>query len=179
MHKGVCPHFPRCIGKQVALVYKIYRRRHISGGGDHVGVFVSLAHETDYIGPLLLDSPDALRGAGNTLIYNNDLKQRVIGQTSYLRNCCFHLRHKIIRISDMPDHPAFRGISVLFQAVFRAAYFIFTLGKSTGDDSHMVRRSRAGRAPQEKRRHRYQAGLHILKHHYPSTFFLCFFVTEN
>ena len=96
---------------------------------------MSLTCDTDDVRSSLLDSSESFCCAGNCLVDNDSLHERIVCKTCNDTDCCLLLFHEVIRICKVLDHAAFVDRTVLCDKSFGTSEVILRLGNSTCYDT--------------------------------------------
>ena len=78
-----------------------------------------------------LNAAESFCCSRNTLVNDDSLHFWIVGKSYNLRNCCFLLRHKIIRICDVLNHSAVFNCAIALDKFFCTAEVIFGLRNSS------------------------------------------------
>ncbi len=107
----------------------------VGGRFDDARVLVGLAREEQDVGTGFADTAEPFGGAGNGLVDDNRLHQRVVGERGNLRDGGLHLGHEIVGIGDVLNHAAVGDITVLLDQRFGSAQIVLGLRHRTGADT--------------------------------------------
>ena len=127
----------------------------IPGRGDDAGILVVLAGKQQDVGPGFADTAERLGRARDSLVDDDGLHQRIVGERSDLGDRRFLLGHEVVGVGDVLDHAAVGDVAVTFDQLFRAAKIVLGLrNRARADADVKLRRLRrhGGHGPRKQRR---------------------------
>ena len=127
----------------------------IPGRGDDAGILVVLAGKQQDVGPGFADTAERLGRARDSLVDDDGLHQRIVGERSDLGDRRFLLGHEVVGVGDVLDHAAVGDVAVTFDQLFRAAKIVLGLrNRARADADVELRRFRrhGGHGPRKQRR---------------------------
>ena len=127
----------------------------VGRGRDDAGILVVLPGKQQDIGARLANTAERLGRARDSLVDDNGLHQRIVGERSDLGDRRFLLGHEVVGVGDVLDHAAVGDVAVTFDQLFRAAKIVLGLrNRARADADVKLRRLRrhGGHGPRKQRR---------------------------
>ena len=137
--EGLAPELLRGVDNEVTARYEVGVYRHVGDGGDDVRIFVGFTCEAKDVVSLLLNAAESFRRSGNSLVDDDDLHLRVVGESRYLRDCRLHLGHEVVGVGEVLDHSAVSDVAVLLNHELGAAEVVLALRHGSGYDPDVER----------------------------------------
>ncbi len=98
---------------------------------------MSFTGDGDDVGSSLLDAAESLSGSRNSLIDNDCLHFRIIGEAADYADGGLSFVHEVVRIGDVLNDATSGNGTILLDQAFSTTKIIFRLGDCTGDNTNM------------------------------------------